>query len=185
MHKRNLSLSLPPSLAPNTPPPHPRPALSNSPNCTQTWTCTQSGVDIRAHSQQIRVLTQMRPGTRSGTQARRKQACFVNTQCPHSAPPRPARAFHHLLGHAAPLAETKPTYFWGGGVKIKTPKTSFQTPPALLSPFHTHTDTHTPPPPIDVAWQACGADMFRICSGNGLIKNAKQLAITVWGLNGH
>lgn len=41
------------------------------------------------------------------------------------------------------------------------------------------------PPLLAVAWQASGADMFRMHSGNGLIKNAKQLAITVRGPNGH
>ena len=48
---------------------------------------------------------------------------------------------------------------------------------------------HALPPSLPfLPWpgrQAGRADMFRMCSGNGLIKNAKQLAITARGPNGH
>lgn len=53
--------------------------------------------------------------------------------------------------------------------------------PFLSSPPH---PSHLPLL-LAVAWQAGRAGMFRMRSGNGLIKNAKQLAITAPGPNGH
>lgn len=162
----------------------PRP-IQLQPNCTQTCTCAHSQADIRARSQQTHALTLMQPGTRSCTQALQKQACLGNIQfyisCLVSFIP---------LSKLTPLSSLNKTSILSQASKFTQPKPCFTAPhttfPRTLSLFFPPTPPHPSLPPLlAVAWQAGRADMFRMRSGNGLIKNAKQLAITARGPNGH
>lgn len=126
MHKQNLPLPLRAC----------RPASSSSPDCTQTWTCTQSGVDIGAQSTNTHAdINAARYTLLHSSSA--ETSLFSEHPVLHSSP----CAFHHLLGHPAPPAKRKLT-FWGQPSKLTLPK--MWLPPPLRKATH----PPTPPTPL-------------------------------------